>query len=77
MAKYKLLSVAPTVRNDLTRDAAEQINVWAAAAGYSGGFTEADVEASRRELEREISECDEYIRERLTITEEVLDELDD
>lgn len=69
MTKYTLLRVVPTVRNYLTSAAAEQINTWAASAGYSGGFDESEIEASRRELEREISECDEYIRERLTISE--------
>lgn len=67
--KYTQLTVVATVKSDIVKAAAEYINAWADAAGRSSAFDEFELNSNRMELEREISECDEYIRERLAIEE--------
>ncbi|MDY2947337.1 MAG: hypothetical protein SOS93_05850 [Mannheimia varigena] len=59
-------TVVATAKSDVVKSAAEYINAWAAGAGRSSAFNEFELNSNRMELERGISECDEYIRERLS-----------
>lgn len=70
---YTQLTVTVKGTSELAHDAAESINVWAAGAGYSGGFNEKEIAASRARLEDEILSCDEYIRSMLSIEQEVIE----
>lgn len=67
------IQLTVTSKSEFARAAAESINVWAAGAGYSGGFDEKEVEASRSRLEAEIASCEEYIRGLLSIEEEQIE----
>lgn len=65
--QYTQATVRATNQSKYTREIAEQINTWAMGAGYAGGFDEKEIQASIRELEREISEVNEDDRQHLTI----------
>lgn len=53
--------------NIYTRDAAEAINTWFAGAIGSLAYNQAEFDYAVSSLQREISECDEFVRERLEI----------
>lgn len=52
--KYTQATVRATNQSKDAREIAEQINTWAAGAGYAGGFNEKELQASIKELERVI-----------------------